>query len=730
MAYRCSESGCSSVFKRPEHLSRHKLNHKPRRIYQCDLCGKDFVRRDLLRRHASRHERGMSYRNSGGYSNTGRPDSATPSAPVTPCPTVLCEPVQPPPDQQMQDAVAPEATPADTDQGLPLSPPPVQVQDGLEMPWSSDPEYYTFFDGPSDAGGLTQDLDWLFGHSPNDGSFDALRGLQVNSVHVAVTSPGYETSSQGSLPASYADAAYLLPRESILATLASLPPNILGSSFFDAANLDMFMRNYWRQFNPHFSLLHEASFSVQDAPPLLLLSLLTLGATLSPDEEHYAVAEHVHQNLRSLIFASPWFQPPAPLWVVQALLVVQAYEKMFSSRKLHEMSHVFHYSVITLMRRGSSYSPDREDEGEISSTERAWHRWIERESSYRAAYFAFIMDAQHSSIFGHTAALSLSDIRLPLPCADVIWDAATATQWERARARTAPPPQFLAALRALLSRRPIPQSYSPFARFVLLHGLLCVTRHMITRDQTASCINVAGQPPPDIDSGASTPHEDHDNWKDRLDRAIDTWSLSLLSQAPSLCLEAARPLQRIAHVVIHISVLDFHILAGAPNLATGTPVRTDSAEFRRAHKKVLEWARHRNAKRTLSHCLMLIQEIMFTRTRYLAVEDNISLRPWVLYHATLVLWAYGAIVEAHSGATREEGEAELRWSAEEYLAHMLNELMGDGELAQLQGAHCTGGLILAVRTALEGCRWELLREAQETLGNLLENPSRLKARVE
>ena len=41
----------------------------------------------------------------------------------------------------------------------------------------------------------------------------------------------------------------------------------------------------------------------------------------------------------------------AILWVLQAPLVVQAHEKMFSSRRMHEMSHIFHYSVITLMRR-------------------------------------------------------------------------------------------------------------------------------------------------------------------------------------------------------------------------------------------------------------------------------------------------------------------------------------------------------------------------------------------
>jgi hypothetical protein len=40
-----------------------------------------------------------------------------------------------------------------------------------------------------------------------------------------------------------------------------------------------------------------------------------------------------------------------------------------------------------------------------------------------------------------------------------------------------------------------------------------------------------------------------------------------------------------------------------------------------------------------------VQETVFSGRRYRAAEDNIALRPWCLYHATLVLWAYGRVVE-------------------------------------------------------------------------------------
>lgn len=369
-----------------------------------------------------------------------------------------------------------------------------------------------------------------------------------------------------------------------------------------------------------------------------------------------------------------------------------------------------------LMRRGSYYSPDRDDHGDVSSMEKAWRRWIARELSYRAAYFALIMDAQHSSIFGHTAALSITDIHLPLPCAEAIWNASTAAAWNRECSGLEPSPLFLPALRALLSRHPIPHTYSPFARFMLLHGLFSLIRHMKTTDQTTSCIRVSH--PPELDTGPH-PTPEQDNWKDRLDAVIDTWTFSLLSQTTSLCLEAAASLQHIAHISIHLSLLDFHILAGAPNLATGVRARSDSIQFAQAYKRVSTWARHRHAKMALGHCLRHVQETMFNGTRYVAADDKIVLRPWVLYNTTLVLWVYGAIIDGSEDSS-DQGQCRNmpRWTVEEYLSHMLNGITEEGDMAQRQFANRTSGLIAAVQRALEGCRWGLLREANETLSRM------------
>ncbi|GAA5982699.1 hypothetical protein JCM5350_006216 [Sporobolomyces pararoseus] len=55
--YACDYEGCTKSFSRPDHLNRHKLNHNPTTIFNCDRCSKTFVRMDLLTRHSERHDK-------------------------------------------------------------------------------------------------------------------------------------------------------------------------------------------------------------------------------------------------------------------------------------------------------------------------------------------------------------------------------------------------------------------------------------------------------------------------------------------------------------------------------------------------------------------------------------------------------------------------------------------------------------------------------------------------
>lgn len=52
--YKCPYEQCGRIFKRRDHLTRHKKNHTNKKLY-CERCNAEFTRRDLLNRHLKRH---------------------------------------------------------------------------------------------------------------------------------------------------------------------------------------------------------------------------------------------------------------------------------------------------------------------------------------------------------------------------------------------------------------------------------------------------------------------------------------------------------------------------------------------------------------------------------------------------------------------------------------------------------------------------------------------------
>ena len=353
-----------------------------------------------------------------------------------------------------------------------------------------------------------------------------------------------------------------------------------------------------------------------------------------------------------------------------------------------------------LMKRGVSYISSN---NQADGLERSWRQWVEVQSSNRTAFFGFVMDAQHSFMFGHTCVLSVQDVRLPLPCPDYLWECNNSFDWDRLIRKLPEPPGFLPVLKKLIARSPIPPHCTAYGRLILLHGLFSVTAHLKARDSVT--LGVGGA------LGGNSHAVTTDGWKDTLEKAMDTWSFCLVSRSSSLALEASKPLHRMAYVAIYTDITDMHILAGAPSLLGNLLSEADVAG---ATMRVQKWSEKGEAKRALHHCLLLIQEILFTGKQYHASQDNLSLRPWSLYHAALILWAYGFMATRRAPTQRKRSS----YPAEEYLVRMLMLLRSDQDITIVSQQTC--GLLEAVRESLEGCRWELLQEAYETLGRLID----------
>jgi hypothetical protein len=102
---------------------------------------------------------------------------------------------------------------------------------------------------------------------------------------------------------------------------------------------------YFTRFNISYPLLHQATFSPSGVDPLLLTSVLLLGATYS-DRESHLFAICVHDIMRAQILGSPDFTTRPPLWILETILLVECFGKSRAGQLQHDMSHLFHGLLI------------------------------------------------------------------------------------------------------------------------------------------------------------------------------------------------------------------------------------------------------------------------------------------------------------------------------------------------------------------------------------------------
>ncbi|KAH7328324.1 fungal-specific transcription factor domain-containing protein [Stachybotrys elegans] len=548
-------------------------------------------------------------------------------------------------------------------------------------------------------------------------------------------------------------------RESILDGDRTQPDHMLSKRMMQA-----YIGSYWYHFSDQIPILHKPTFSPDRTPKLLLLAMMTIGAACL-DRTHgpkvtkagAKLSNFLAQTLRWEIFMNASCRPPAPLWVFQALILLELYEKMYSTRELHERAHIHHATTITLMRRGRSLigktvldsPPNPRDGSRHSSTsglsanspDEWWNVWVTNESTKRTAFAAFLVDSIHATMFGHSAVMVAHEMRLPLPCDESLWKATTSAEVGRIESNLMSqgikPVSFLEGLKKTLSNQEV--RTDSFGRTVLMSGLLSVTWHMHQRDLQ---VNVLG-------GGVIQALGGRDKWRATLTRAYDTWKANFDSaleqrQNPAdpyrydaakksefnIVFESRTVLHNLAHMAMHADIVDLQMFAHAKRLLGRT---IGQQEFSSAQRRIRDnWAPSARARDATFYALSFLSSVLAPDEAnashmggyhqgqpYGAHDDVLLNRSWVLYFAALVVWCYGFALEGPCP------NSPLPSSHQEKLQQMRDYLVKFGsirdpnELKSMKGINNNTALISVLRDSFENSRWELLHEGSNLLNNCI-----------
>ncbi|KAI0555485.1 fungal-specific transcription factor domain-containing protein [Xylaria curta] len=520
--------------------------------------------------------------------------------------------------------------------------------------------------------------------------------------------------------------------------------------------MQVYIGSYWLHFSDQVPILHKPTFSPDRTPNLLLIAVMTIGAACL-DRSHGTKITQAAANLANFLawslrwetFMDSTCQPPAKLWTFQTLLLLELYEKMYSTRKLHERAHIHHATTITLMRRGRSLigkspldSPPsaREDRsastgsrqsstsGPAHTTDEWWNTWITNESTRRAAFIAFLIDSIHATMFGHSTVMVAHEMRLPLPCDDQLWKATSGAEVSRIESnhmsRGIKPMLFLEGLKRTLAGQDV--QTNPFGRQILMAGLLSVSWHMNQRDLQISSLGTnMSQALGGRDKWRGTLMRAFDAWRSEFDKSLQNSSLSYDPYSSdkrtdaNFVFESRTVLHHLAHMAMHVDIVDCQIFARAKRLLGRAIGSQDLSSAQRRMKD--HWAPSARARDATFYAAKFLCSVLLDDTsRYCARDDVLLNRPWVLYFAALVIWCYGfAIAGACPGHVVPNGHEDKYNQMREYLQR-LGSIQTPDDLKSMRDVNRTSALLAVLKDAFASTRWELLHEGATLLDNCIQ----------
>jgi hypothetical protein len=460
------------------------------------------------------------------------------------------------------------------------------------------------------------------------------------------------------------------------------------------------IRHYWDIISPRLPIVHQPTFSPTRCSIHLLLVMIALGAAQihgqSPTgdhEEYKSLANLIIMSIRLEILGDEGASPPVDLWVAQALLLVEFYEKLYSTRKLHERGHIYHSVTLNLLRRGSPLigkagvesPPDEQTNIDPGTDDRAWWmRWAETESMHRVVFAAFMMDVVHAAMFGHAADMAPHEIRLPLPCDESLWSApsheSVRQQEANLRMYGVKPVFFLDGLKRALHGQEV-RTHS-FGRMIIMCGLLSVGWHLRHRETHLKWLDIAPNASDMRDKWCKMLLKAFDDWKTSFDEAIGSSGSSDTEPsgsgqpaAANGLIQSAAVLYDLAHISLWVDIIDCQVFAGAKRLLGR---KVSSRDLANVNSRMALWAGQQTTRHAMLHAFKLLHRILIDPRQkkiastqhfggpnqggiqYSTRADSDPHRPWIMYFATLSIWCFAQALRDQGQTTQPHSLSRMR----------------------------------------------------------------------
>lgn len=209
---------------------------------------------------------------------------------------------------------------------------------------------------------------------------------------------------------------------------------------------------YFAHVSPFVPFLHQPTFDVEHAAPLLILSMLSLGYQYGDDPECDTssgadLSTRCFHSARSMISFSDQDTGLENVILVQAHLLLQICAMMYLCGEHSTYGLKMHSNMISLVRAGGLMAPA--PTASATELESLWREFIKSESLKRTAFAVHQIDALWYQLLSIPRSISHLEIKHELPIPEHCWMAPSSVEW---------------AHRQLVSRSPGPVKYTDAVR--------------------------------------------------------------------------------------------------------------------------------------------------------------------------------------------------------------------------------------------------------------------------
>ncbi|KAL8286524.1 hypothetical protein RQP46_004541 [Phenoliferia psychrophenolica] len=479
------------------------------------------------------------------------------------------------------------------------------------------------------------------------------------------------------------------------------------------SSLQRLLSLFFQRFDSLNPLIHRATFDPALFEPYLLLAMIGIGAYYSTHED-CALWQRLMPGLAGRVVVDEGFGPDASVQLLLTCLMVEIHGKLMNTLSEHSMRAILHPAFINLALRCLIFEPRSTPADDPDNPDSVWRAAVLDETAKRCAFTYFMIDSEHSTIFGHTRALSAFQVRLNLPWDEAEWTSPSAQAWQELRSQTSyvPPPSFATTMKNSLSPMGGHPPSSSLASCIIIYGLISVLGDLRAKDKV-----VMG-----VEGFAA-----ESRWISVIGRALGSWKARLeaacLNRFAQNQLWSGLAVQAIAQISLFTDLVDIQILAG---LRRVLGKRVGKVAYEHARQNLIAWAKSEQGAEAVWHAVTFLRTYLLHRIdsgeRGTELADIPHL-PYCLYLATTVCWSYGALhlpvlpSAEHFAAEGPPLGVESVVNQEHYLADALAYLesmaaWSPTELAtrDVGTKSNTNGLIVYLIRETQNDKWESGRE--------------------